>query len=316
MLVIITGNALGPTLSGLITKFLGWRYVFACMIPIPVIGGIIGYWTVGNIIQQENSKLDILSVILAILGYGGISFGLGNTGTYGFGAPLVIVSLVIGVLCLILFFVWENFCKNPIVNLKNLGRPYFIINIFLSTINCSTLLGWLAILPFITQNSLGMNVSIGGLALLPGGLTNALMNLFAGKLYDKFRFKYSPIGFIIIILSSVFGFIMFITDNVKLWVIMVAYFFVNIGLPIAQGTYTSSSLTCVPPQSSPHAAAIFHSFFQLFGSLGSAIYVALLNNFDDVSFNSSHDPLINGGSICFLLTLVVTLIAFIIGISW
>jgi len=164
MLVIITGNALGPTLSGLITRFLGWRYVYAFVIPIPVIGGIIGYWTVGNIIHQEDSKLDFLSVILGILGYGGISFGLGNTGTYGFGSTLVIVSLIIGIICLILFFIWEAYCKNPIVSLKNIGKPYFIINVLLSTINCSTLLGWLAILPFVIQNALGQNALIGGLA--------------------------------------------------------------------------------------------------------------------------------------------------------
>jgi len=316
MLVIITGNALGPTLSGLVTRYLGWRYVFAFMIPIPVIGGILGYWTVGNIIAQENSKLDILSVILAILGYGGISFALGNAGNYGFGSAIVVSTLIIGIICLISFYVWENYCKNPIVSLKNLGKPYFIINIFLSTINCSTLLGWLAVLPFITQNSLGKSVSIGGLALLPGGLINAILNLFAGRLYDKFRFKYSPIGFVVIIISSIFGFFMSINDKFTLWVIIITYFLINIGLPIAQSTYTSSSLTCVPPQSSPHAAAIFHSFFQLFGSLGSAIYVALLNNFNDVSFNSSHDPLINGVSICFILTIAVTGIALILGVAW
>ncbi|ORX85696.1 MFS general substrate transporter [Anaeromyces robustus] len=316
MLIIITGNALGPTFSGLITRYLGWRYVFAMIIPIPVIGGIIGYWTVGNIIHQENSKLDILSVILGILGYGGISFGLGNTGTYGFGSRLVIISLIIGIICLILFFIWEATCKNPMVSLKNMGRPYFILNVFLSTVNCSTLLGWLAILPFVIQNALGKSVSIGGLALLPGGIINALLNVFAGRIYDKYRFKYAPIGFLIIILSSLFAFIMCITDHMQLWVIIISYTCVNMGLPIVQSIYTSSCLTSVPPQSSPHAAAIYHSFFQLFGALGSAIYVAFLNNFNTVSFSSSVNPLINGASVCFILTMIITGILFIIGLCW
>jgi len=316
MLVIITGNALGPTLSGLITKALSWRYVFAFIIPIPVIGGIIGYWTVGNIIHQDKNTLDIPSVILAVLGYGGISFGLGNAGTYGFKSYIVITSLLVGLFSLILFFIWENSCKNPIVSLKNMGRPNFILNIFLSTINCSTLLGWLAILPFVIQNALGESVSVGGLALLPGGLINAFLNLFAGKLYDRYRFKYAPAGFVIIFLSSFFAFIMAITDNMKLWVVIIAYTVINIGLPIVQSTYTTSSLTSVPPQSAPHAAAIYHSFFQLFGALGSAVYVALLNNFDNVSFNSSSQPLINGASICFLLTIIISSITFIVGLIW
>ncbi|ORX57934.1 MFS general substrate transporter [Piromyces finnis] len=316
MLVIITGSALGPTISGLITKFLGWRYVFALLIPIPLIGGIFGYWTIGNIVEQEDTKLDILSVILAILGYGGISFGLGNTGDYGFGSPLVIVTLIVGVLSLAAFFVWENFCKNPLVSLKNLGRPIFIVNVLMSNIINSNLVGWLAIIPFIIQNYLGQSVFISGLALLPGGVLNATLNILGGKIYDKSYFKYGPVGITLIFIASIFLFIMHITDNVKLWIIMIGYAVGNIGIPLVASMYGTASLTCVPPQSTPHAAAIFHSFYQLFCALCSAVYVALLNNFDDVPFNASKDPLVNGGSICFLLTITITGIALIVGIVW
>jgi len=316
MLVIITGSALGPTVSGLITKFLGWRYVFALLIPIPLIGGICGYWTIGNIVEQEDTKLDILSVILAVLGYGGISFGLGNTGDYGFGSPLVIVTIVIGVISLAGFFVWENYCKNPLVSLKSLGRPIFIVNVLLSNIIDANLVGWLAVLPFIIQNYLGKSSFVSGLALLPGGLLNATLNIVGGKVYDKFYFKYGPCGTALLLIASIFFFIMHITDSVKLWVLILGYAVGNIGIPIVASSYATASLTCVPPQSTPHAAAIFHSFYQLFCALCSAVYVALLNNFTDVPFNSSKHPLINGGSVCFLLTISITGICFVIGIIW
>jgi len=316
MLVVITGNALGPTLSGLITRVLGWRYVFLLLIPVPVLGGMAGYWTMGNVVEQDATKLDIFSVILAVLGYGGISFGLGNSGDYGFGSSLVMISLVIGMICLISFFIWENYSRNPMVCMKYMGKHYFIINIFLSVVNASSMLGWLAIFPFIIQNYLGKTVFISGLSLLPGGLLNAFLNLLAGKLFDCSRFKYAPIGFAFLGGSAIFAFIMAITDSIKLWVIILAYAFFNIGIPIIFSIYTSSALTSVPPQSSPHAAAIFHSFFQLSGSLGSAIYVALLNNFSNVSFNSSNHPLINGASVCFLLTIIVNVFVFMLGVFW
>jgi len=270
----------------------------------------------GNVIKQDKSNLDILSTILAILGYGGISFGLGNTGTYGFGSIIVIVSLVVGVICLILFFVWENYCTHPIVSMKNLGKPNFIINVFLSVVNSSSMLGWLAILPFIIQNYLGKSVSVSGISLLPGGLLNASLNLLAGKLFDCSRFKYAPLGFLFLLPSAIFFFVMSITDQIKLWIIIVGYAFFNIGIPIIFSIYASSALTSVPPQSSPHAAAIYHSFFQLSGSLGSAIYVALMNNFTDVSFNSSKHPLINGASICFLVTSILNVFLIVMAIAW
>ncbi|OUM62726.1 hypothetical protein PIROE2DRAFT_44010 [Piromyces sp. E2] len=294
MLVIITGSAFGPTISGLITKFLGWRYVFALLIPIPLIGGICGYWTIGNIVEQESSKLDIFSVILAILGYGGISFGLGNAGNYGFGSAIVIGTLIVGVISLGAFYVWQNNCKNPLVSLKNLGRPVFVVNVLMSNIVNANLIGWLSILPFIIQNYLGKSAFISGLTLLPGGVLNAVLN----------------------IVGSIFFFIAHITDNVKIWVIIVGYFIGNIGIPLVASMYGTASLTCVPPQSTPHAAAIFHSFYQLFCALSSAVYVALLNNFNSVSFVTSKHPLINGGSICFLLTIIISTATLIISIIW
>ncbi|ORY69393.1 MFS general substrate transporter, partial [Neocallimastix californiae] len=287
MVIIITGSAIGPTLSGLITKYLGWRFVFAFLIPIPLISGIIGYWTVGNIIEQDDTNLDILSVILAILGYGGISYGLGSIGDYGFGSPLVISTIVVGAISLVGFFFWEYYCKNPIVSLKGLGSSVFIVNVLLSNIVSSSLGGWLAILPFIIQNYLGKSSFVSGLALLPGGIVNAI-----------------------------FFFVMHVTDQIKLWVIIVGYIIGNVGVPIVACLYTPASLTCVPPQSTPHAAALFHSFYQLFSALYSAVYITLLNNFDSVSFVSSKEPLINGGAVCFLFSIVIFGLTLIISILW
>lgn len=316
MLVIFTGSALGPPLSGLITKFFGWRYVFGILIPIPTIGGVIGYWTVGNIVELDDTKLDIHSFALAILGFGGISYGFGNTGDYGLESSLVMIPLAIGIISLVSFFVWENISKNPIICMKHMGKPEFIINILLSTLNDFTLVGWIAIIPFIIQNSLGQNAFISGLALLPGDLVNALLSIVGGKIYDKSRFKYGPVGIIFIFIGSVYFFIISITNKISVWSIIIAYSIGNIGLSLVCSIYTTAALTCVPPQSSPHASAIYYSFFQFFSALSSAIYIALLNNINKVSFTSSKDPLINGASVCFAVSIGFCVVTFSVSFIW
>ncbi|KAG4102766.1 MFS general substrate transporter [Neocallimastix lanati (nom. inval.)] len=298
MLVIFTGSALGPPLSGLITKYLGWRYVFGVLIPIPTIGGIIGYWTVGNIVELDDTKLDILSVILAILGFGGITYGFGNVGDYGFRSHYVVDPIIIGMASLIGFFLWENICRNPIISMKHMGTPDFIINILISVVDDFILIGWITILPFIVQNSLGKNAFISGLVLLPGDLLNAIFSIVGGEIYDKSSFKYGPV------------------DRASLLTIIIAYSVGNIGLSLVCSIYTTASLTCVPPQSAPHASAMYYSLFQFFSALSSAIYIAILNNVNSVSFNSSHDPLINGGSVCHSVSIGICTVTFTISILW
>jgi len=316
MVVMITGSALGPTLSGLITRYFGWRYVFALLIPIPLIGGIAGYWTVGNIVVQEDSKLDILSVILAILGYGGISYGLGNSGDYGFSSLMVTVSLSIGIVSLVSFFFWQYFCKNPLVNIRNLGKPVFICNVLLCIFIISHLVGWLAIIPFIIQNYLGYTSLVSGLALLPGGVINAFLNLVGGKIYDKTYFKYGPVGIALVLIGSIYFFYLFITNRVDIWNIVFGYIVGNLGIPLVGSIYSTSSLTSVPPQSTPHAGAVFHSLYQLTNALCSAVYVALFNNFNTITFGKSDNPLVNGGAVCFLLTAIISGICLIASIIW
>jgi len=316
MLVVFTGSAFGPSLSGLITKYLGWRYVFAILIPVPLIAGVIGYWTVGNIVELEENPLDLPSVILAILGFGGVSYGLGNYGDYGFYSWMVLAPVVVGTVALVSFFVWENYCHHPILCMKGLGSPYFIINILLSTLNDFTLVGWIAVLPFIIQNSLGKNAFISGLALLPGDLMNAILNIIGGKLYDHSRFRYGPLGIAFILMGSLYFFWISVTDRTSLWSLITAYTIGNIGLPLVATIYTTAALTYVPPQSAPHASAIYYSFFQFFSALSSAIYIALLNNFKSVPFNTSEDPLIHGASICFLLSCSFCVITLTVSILW
>jgi len=316
MIVMITGSALGPTLSGLITKYLGWRYVFALLIPIPLIGGIVGYWTIGNVVVQEQSKLDILSVFLAIIGYGGISFGLGNSGDYGFSSSIVIISLIIGIICLVSFFFWQYFCKNPLVNIKGLGNPVFICNVLLCVLIISNLVGWLAIIPYVIQNYLNYNTFIGGLALLPGGVINASLNLVGGKIYDKTYFKYGPVGIALLLFGSIYFLYIHITNKIDIWRIVIGYIIGNIGIPLVGSIYSVSSLTSVQPQSTPHAGAVFHSIYQLTNALCSAVYVALFNNFNNVPFISSTDPLINGSAVCFLLTTIISDVCLVFGTIW
>jgi len=316
MVVMITGSALGPTLSGLITKYLGWRYVFALLIPIPLIGGIVGYWTIGNVVVQEDSKLDILSVFLAIIGYGGISYGLGNTGDYGFGSSIVVISLIVGIISLVSFFFWQYFCKNPLVNIRGLGNPVFICNVMLCVLIIANLVGWLAIIPYVIQNYLGYNTFIGGLALLPGGVINASLNLVGGKIYDKTYFKYGPVGIALLLIGSIYFLYIHITDKIDIWRIVIGYIIGNIGIPLVGSIYSVSSLTSVPPQSTPHAGAVFHSIYQLTNALCSAVYVALFKNFNNVSFISNTNPLINGSAVCFLLTAIISGVCLIFGTIW
>jgi len=316
MVVAGSGAALGPTLSGVITNYLGWRYVFLILTPIPLIGGLCGIKTMGNVVKQEKTRIDFLSLILVFLGYGGISLGLGFAGDEGFTSWKVLVPLIIGILALPLLFLSFDRSKNPLINVKNMGNAYFILNIFYSASQSFFVLGLLAIFPFIIEHSLGKSVFISGISLLPGGIVNALMNIVAGKIYDKYRFKYSYIAYFFMLLSAIFMFLMFRYGHAELWVIILGYLIVSSLVPIIPTTFSTAALTSIPPQSTPHGGALFHSSYQLFGALGTAVYIAILKGCGSVSWVDSEDPFIRGGTMCLLLLIITMVFFFITSAIW
>src|SRR5699024_4721830 len=74
-LVIAFAPAVGPSLSGWLVDQYPWRSVFYVVLPIAIINLVAAYFMLKNITTQTNPKLDVLSIILSTLGFGGILYG-------------------------------------------------------------------------------------------------------------------------------------------------------------------------------------------------------------------------------------------------
>ena len=79
-LVISLAPAIGPSLSGAILDSLSWRWIFAMVLPIALISLGLGAKWMTNLGQTSNARIDMLSVILSALSFGGIVFGLSQFG--------------------------------------------------------------------------------------------------------------------------------------------------------------------------------------------------------------------------------------------
>ena len=75
-LVITAGPALGPTLSGLIISASSWNFIFVVMMILNLILLIIGAPKMENVSNITKPKIDILSLILSTVAFGGIVYAL------------------------------------------------------------------------------------------------------------------------------------------------------------------------------------------------------------------------------------------------
>lgn len=75
-LVITAGPALGPTISGLIISASSWHFIFVVMMILNIILLVIGAPKMQNVSNITKPKIDILSLLLSTVSFGGIVFAL------------------------------------------------------------------------------------------------------------------------------------------------------------------------------------------------------------------------------------------------
>lgn len=79
-LVIVSAPAIAPTISGLIVDSLGWNYIFYVSALLLVINFILGIKVIKDVSTITKPKIDILSVLLSTIGFGGIVYGFSTAG--------------------------------------------------------------------------------------------------------------------------------------------------------------------------------------------------------------------------------------------
>jgi EmrB/QacA subfamily drug resistance transporter len=115
---------LGPTVGGILTTELGWRWTFWFNAPFGVICLLWGLRVLAKIPRTgEPFRLDIAGNLVVLLGLGGLLLGLSEVGHLGWRSPLVVIGLAGFVVAVPLFLLIETRSRDPVVDLAVFREP-------------------------------------------------------------------------------------------------------------------------------------------------------------------------------------------------
>lgn len=283
--VISVAPAIGPTISGVILGALSWRWLFLIMLPIALLALVVGALLMPAMGTPRKVKLDVVSVILSVLGFGGLVMGLSGFGSHsgaesaesGGGIP-PIPALVVGVVALTIF-VWRQVRlqreERALLDLRPFARPAFSISLGLMIISFSTLFGVIILLPLYMQNVLGFSTLTTGLTMLPGGLIMGLLAPFIGRLYDRHGAKVLVIPGTIVLSIAMWTFST-VGENTPLWLLIAAHIVMSSGLALLITPLMTSALGSLPQQLYSHGSALLNTLQQVAGAAGSALFITLM----------------------------------------
>lgn len=182
-LVLVVAPAVGPTISGLLIEQLSWNWIFGLTLPILAFSLLFGMRYIQNISTITKPKIDIYSLILSTLGFGGIVFAFSSAreGEGGLGAPQVVIPLIVGIVAILAFAVRQLRMKQPMMDLRAFKQPMFSVGTVMLMIVVMVMMAAMIMLPLYLIRGLGLNAFSAGLVLLTGGIVNAITQPIMGK---------------------------------------------------------------------------------------------------------------------------------------
>jgi EmrB/QacA subfamily drug resistance transporter len=181
--------ALGPVLGGYLVENVSWRAAFLINVPLAIVVLWIVYRHVPESRDPGARKLDIPGAVLATLGLGGVVFGLIESQSSGFGDPLVLVSLALGVVALAAFVLVESRVDEPMMPLSLFRSRNFSGANLLTLLLYAGLGGALYFLPFNLIQVHGYSATAAGSAFLPFIVITFVMSRWAGGLVARYGAK-------------------------------------------------------------------------------------------------------------------------------
>lgn len=309
-LVISFAPAIGPSLSGWIVDEFPWQTLFYMMLPIAIIDVIIAYFILQNVTERTFPRLDVPSIILSCLGFGGLLFGFGGAGDAGWTSPSVLVPLIVGAVTLTFFVHRQLTIEEPILELRILRNPVFTLNTALGMIVFIAMIGGMLIIPLYMQNMREFTAMESGLALLPGAAVMGLMSPVTGRIFDAVGAKWLAItGFALLTGST------FMLSTLSLETSFTYIASVNavrmLGTAMVIMPVTTAALNQLPQRLIPHGAALNNTLRQIAASVGTAVLVTVM-------VASSRDPevygaagQIHGANVAFKVAGTISVLGFI-----
>jgi DHA2 family lincomycin resistance protein-like MFS transporter len=278
-IVISVAPAIGPTVSGIVLSLLGWRFMFWLVLPIALVTLGLGLRRIVNVGESTEAPIDVVSVVLAALGFGGLVYGLSTIGhSAGSSSPAVVWGAFgLGIVGLVAFVARQLVLQRTdraLLDLRTFKARTFTATSLIMMLMMATLLGVVILLPIYMQSVLMLSPLVTGLLLLPGGLLMGLLGPVVGRLYDRFGPRTLLVPGTVLTSASLWAATLFDTDSSVL-LVLVFHLLLSGGLALVFTPAFTAGLGAVAPRLYSYGSAIFATTQQVAGAAGVALLVSV-----------------------------------------
>ncbi|MFB9322324.1 MDR family MFS transporter [Cryptosporangium minutisporangium] len=189
-------TVLGPTLGGLFTDHLSWRWCFYVNLPVAVVMVVMAARTIPSVTIATKPLIDYLGIVLVTLGVVSLILALEWGGDeYGWTSPVILGMFGCAAAFLVLFAFAEKNAAEPMLPLRLFANPVFTVCSVLSFVVGFAMLGAMTFLPSYLQYVDGVSATGSGFRTLPLMAGLLIMSMVSGSVISRTgKYKAFPIA--------------------------------------------------------------------------------------------------------------------------
>ena len=187
------GTALGPALGGVLTAWLGWRSLFAAMVPIAVLAmGFAARALPAGTVASRRGPFDGAGT--ALLAATLVAYSLAMTVGRGGLAVHNVLLLAVAALSGWLFVRVEGRAAAPLLRLSMVREPVLRSGVAMSFLVTTVVMATLVVGPFYLTGALALDTARVGIVMAAGPIVAALSGVPAGRVVDRIGSHRSTLG--------------------------------------------------------------------------------------------------------------------------
>lgn len=285
--------ASGPLVGGAVTQGLDWHWIFWLNVPIGIVATVLARFQLAESFGPT-TRLDLPAAALSSGGAIAIVWGLIRSGDVGWASPQVIGSLVLGVVLIATFLIWERGATDPMLPLRLFRSLKFAAANLTGFLMAGSIFAAAFLMSQYFQFALGYSPLATGLRLLPWTATPLVIAPLAGILSDRIGARAVLVSGMLIQGVSLGWFALLASVGADYAQFIVPLILAGVGISMAIPIAPTAVLSAAHPRDMGKASGV-NSMLQRFGSafaiaIGAAVFSANGHLGTPVSFTAGFRP--------------------------
>lgn len=238
-----------------------------------------------NLGESQYKRIDVASIVLSALGFGGAVFALSQLGS-AHGAESAetstsLVALMLGAAVISLaLFVWRQLRlqrrEQALLDLRVFRSLNFTMSVVVMSILALAMFGSLTLLPLYLQNVVGLSATQAGLIVLPGSVVMGILGPIVGRIYDARGPRPLLIPGTILVSAGLWSYSM-VGENTSVALLTSIQIGMSFGLAMSFTPLFSASLSSLRPSLYSHGSAVLNTLQQVAGAVGVAVLITTMS---------------------------------------